>query len=127
MSIAWNELYAIVMAVHIWGIYSNVKKYYYFNCDNQTVVDIWEKVAPNLPKSWHWYGCYIFVLHITTFMFVFNTFLVTATTLLIPSLASRRLTSRNSLWRPRQHLKTSLHGHQKPSQSPCATLLSWCH
>ena len=28
MSIAWKELYAIVMAVLTWGIYGNVKKYY---------------------------------------------------------------------------------------------------
>ena len=40
--ITWKELFAIVMAVHTWGIYWTKQKIV-FRCDNQAVVDIWEK------------------------------------------------------------------------------------
>ena len=40
--ITWKELFAIVMAVHTWGIYWTKQKIV-FHCDNQAVVDIWEK------------------------------------------------------------------------------------
>ena len=42
MNIAWKELYAIVMAVHTWGNFWQRQKKL-FNCNNHTVVDIWEK------------------------------------------------------------------------------------
>ena len=40
--ITWKEVFAIVMAVHTWGIYWTKQKIV-FRCDNQAVVDIWEK------------------------------------------------------------------------------------
>ena len=42
MDIAWKELYATVMAVHTWGSLWQRQKIL-FHCDNQTVVNIWEK------------------------------------------------------------------------------------
>ena len=41
-NITWKELFTIVMAVHTWGIYW-IKQKIVFCCDNQAVVDIWEK------------------------------------------------------------------------------------
>ena len=40
--ITWKELFATVMAVHTRGIYWTKQKIV-FRCDNQAVVDIWEK------------------------------------------------------------------------------------
>ena len=49
MSIAWKELYAIVMAVHAWGAAWQRQKIL-FNCDNQTIVDIWDKGSTKSPE-----------------------------------------------------------------------------
>ena len=49
MNIAWKELYAIVVAVHTWGNFWQHQKIL-FNCDNHTVVDIWEKGSTKSPK-----------------------------------------------------------------------------
>ena len=49
MSIAWKELYAIVMAVHTWGVLWQRQKIL-FNCDNQNVVGIWEKGSTKSPE-----------------------------------------------------------------------------
>ena len=49
MNIAWKELYAIVMAVHTWGSLWQRQKIL-FHCDNQTVVNIWEKGCSNTRK-----------------------------------------------------------------------------
>ena len=38
----WKELLAIVMSVHTWSIYWT-KQQIAFRCDNQAVMDIWEK------------------------------------------------------------------------------------
>ena len=48
MNIAWKELYAIVMAVHTWGSLWQRQKLL-FHCDNQTVVNIWEKGSTKSP------------------------------------------------------------------------------
>ena len=63
MNITWKELYVIIIAVHTWGVSWQHQKIL-FNCDNLTVVNIWAKVAPNLLKSWPWYGYYSIVLHV---------------------------------------------------------------
>jgi len=42
MDITWKELFAIVLAVHTWGSFWSRRKIL-FHCDNQAVVDIWEK------------------------------------------------------------------------------------
>ena len=70
------------------------------------------RVAPNLPKSWHWYICNIFVLHVAL-MFVFNIFLVTVTTLLMSSLASRILI-----------LKKWCGGRSSTGKHPCMAIAS---
>jgi len=49
MNIAWKELYAITIAVHTRGILWQWQKIL-FNCDNQTVVDIWEKGTTKSPE-----------------------------------------------------------------------------
>ena len=49
MNIAWKELYAIVVAVHTWGNFWQRQKIL-FNCDNHTVVDIWEKGSTKSPE-----------------------------------------------------------------------------
>ena len=42
MDITWKEVFPIVLAVHTWGsLWSRHK--ILFHCDNQTVVDIWER------------------------------------------------------------------------------------
>ena len=61
MNITWKELYAIVIAVHKWGVHGSIRKYY----DNLTV---WAKDSTNFLRSWPWYGYYIFVLHVITLM-----------------------------------------------------------
>ena len=53
MSIAGKELFAIVMVVDAWGTLQQQQKIL-FHCENPTMVNIWEKVAPNLLASWHW-------------------------------------------------------------------------
>ena len=42
MDITWKELYAIVIAVHMWGPSWQWQKIL-FHCDNQAVVDIWKE------------------------------------------------------------------------------------
>ena len=41
MDITWKELFAIVMAVHTWGVLWQRQKIL-IHCDNQAVVRIWE-------------------------------------------------------------------------------------
>jgi len=42
MTIAWKELFTILVAAHKWGIHW-AKHKILFHCDNQAVVNIWEK------------------------------------------------------------------------------------
>jgi len=42
MNIAWEELFAILIAVHSWGAYWTKQKIV-FHCDHQAVVNIWGK------------------------------------------------------------------------------------
>ena len=49
MNIVWKELFAITAAVNSWGHHWARKKVL-FNCDNQTVVDIW-KTGTTVTKS----------------------------------------------------------------------------
>ena len=42
MDITWKEMFAIVAAVHTWGSFWPRQKIL-FHCDNQSVVDIWDK------------------------------------------------------------------------------------
>ena len=44
MNIAWKELFVILIAVQSWGIHWT-KQNIIFHCNNQAVVDIWEKGA----------------------------------------------------------------------------------
>ena len=53
MNIPWKELYATVVAVHTWGNFWQCQKIL-FNCDNHTVVDIWEKGSIKSPRSYLW-------------------------------------------------------------------------
>ena len=48
MSIARKELYAIVMTVHTWSSLWQPQKIL-FHCDNQTLVNIWEKGSTKAP------------------------------------------------------------------------------
>ena len=49
MTIAWKELFAILVAVHTWGIHW-AKHKILFHCDNQAVVDIWKKGSSKDPN-----------------------------------------------------------------------------
>ena len=49
MSIAWKELYAIVLSAHSWGSLWQRRKIR-VHCDNQTVVDIWESGTSKSPE-----------------------------------------------------------------------------
>ena len=54
MNIAWKELFAILPAVHSWGTHW-IRQKIVFHCDNQAVVDIWEKGTTRDPILWLWY------------------------------------------------------------------------
>ena len=47
--IAWTELFAIVQAMNSWGHMWKCKKIL-FHCDNQTIVDIWQKGSTRSPE-----------------------------------------------------------------------------
>ena len=49
MSIAWKELYAITVAAHTWGTFWKRQKIL-FNCDNLTVVTVWQKGTSKSPE-----------------------------------------------------------------------------
>ena len=49
MSIAWKELYAIVLSVHTWGSQWQRRKIL-AHCDNRTVVDVWETGSSKSPE-----------------------------------------------------------------------------
>ena len=48
-TIAWKELYAITMAVNTWGNWWQRRKILIY-CDNQTVVNVWEKGTCKSPE-----------------------------------------------------------------------------
>ena len=48
MDITWKELFAIVVAVHTWGHFWSRQKIL-FHCDNQAVVDIWDRGSTRAP------------------------------------------------------------------------------
>ena len=126
MNIAWKELYAIVMAVHTWGSLWQRQKIL-SHCDNQTVVNIWEKGSTKSPDIMALVRLlYFCAARYHIYIFVCNIFLVVITILLMLFPAFRMPTSGNSLRRLQQHQKPSLHGQPKPSQSPHAATLSWC-
>ena len=50
MDITWKELFAIVLAVHTWGHFWSRRKIL-FHCDNQSVVDIWDKGSTRAPHT----------------------------------------------------------------------------
>ena len=50
MDITWKELYAIAIAVHIWGPSWQWTKIL-FHCDNKAIVDIWEKGSTKAPET----------------------------------------------------------------------------
>jgi len=50
MDITWKELFAIVLAVHTWGSFWSRKKIL-FHCDNQAVVDIWDRGSTRAPHT----------------------------------------------------------------------------
>ena len=96
-----------------------------FKCDNQTVVDIWQKGSTKIPeimalvrvlyfRAAH-YNINICIQHITA----------TVKKLLMLYPASRKPDSKNWLQKPRQHQTTSLRGHQKSSLSPHVIPPSW--
>ena len=49
MSTAWKELYAITVAAHTWGTFWKHLKIV-FNCDNLTVVTVWQKGTSKSPE-----------------------------------------------------------------------------
>ncbi|XP_070569467.1 uncharacterized protein [Ptychodera flava] len=51
-SIAWKEMYPILVACSIWG-HSWHGRRILFHCDNQTVVHIWKKGSARCPKIMH--------------------------------------------------------------------------
>ena len=50
MDITWKELFAIVLAVHAWGPYWYRQKIL-FHCDNQAVVEIWNRGSTCVPHT----------------------------------------------------------------------------
>ena len=50
MDITWKELFAIVLAVHTWGSPWSRKKIF-FHCNNQAVVEIWDKGSTGAPHT----------------------------------------------------------------------------
>lgn len=100
------------------------------------------KVRPSLPRSWLWYNYYIFVLHMTTLIYVCNTFLVKLTKLLTLFRGLFQRTGTKSQPITRQHpcmassclhfhlLQFHYHGIAKSTchtyQSGLAAYLSFC-
>ena len=50
MDITWKEMYAIVLAVHTWGS-SWARQKILFHCDNQAVVEIWDRGSTRAPHT----------------------------------------------------------------------------
>jgi len=50
MDITWKEMYVIVLAVHTWG-YSWARQKILFHCDNQAVVEIWDRGCTCAPHT----------------------------------------------------------------------------
>ena len=85
LNIAWKELYAIVMAVHTWGSLWQHQKIL-FHCDNQTVVNIWEKGSTKSPDIMALVRLlYFCAARYHIYIFVCNIFLVVITILLMLS------------------------------------------
>ena len=54
MDITWKELFAIVVAVDTWGFFlvpPKTTKKILFHCDNQAVVDIWDRGSTRAPHT----------------------------------------------------------------------------
>ena len=90
MDITWKEVFPIVLAVYTWGsLWSRHK--ILFHCDNQTVVDIWERCstcATHTMALVHLLHYRAEVLYNTTLTFVLFMSLIFAMTLQTPSLVS---------------------------------------
>ena len=50
MDITWKKLFAIIVAIHTWGFFWSHQKIL-FHCDNQAVVDIWDRGSTRAPHT----------------------------------------------------------------------------
>ena len=108
-AITWKELFAIVAAVLTWGSFWSRQKIL-FHCDNQAVLDIWDRGSTRAPYTMGLVCLLYFVPVIIILMYVSLMSLVSAMILLTLCLVSRWTSSGSWLSGLKYCLTAYLHG-----------------